>query len=201
MTKLKNIKIEIINKVENNQQSKNKYKTPEPDRDIEENYERIEGNIKEPYSTPIYELMKPNLNTMRNYTISNEERDRIIEEDIKTMMKPSREPIPEPVAAATPEPITEPVAAATPEPVASMSKPFNMNDFKREFKNLKNGLLFKLKEINYKYKDFKRLPDVLATFKDYILDIYKNDPDSGTLDLAISQFAEEVKAKFSDKFY
>jgi hypothetical protein len=188
MTKLKNIKIEIINKVENNQQSKNKYKTPEPERDIEENYERIEGNIKEPYSTPIYELMKPNLNTMRNYTISNEERDRIIEEDIKTMMKPSRIPETEPIA----EPIPETVAAAT---------PFNMNDFKREFKNFKNGLLFKLKEINYKYKDFKRLPDVLATFKDYILDIYKNDPDSGTLDLAISQFAEEVKAKFSDKFY
>lgn len=192
MTKLKNIKIEIINKVENNQQSKNKYKTPEPDRDIEENYERLEGNIKEPYSTPIYELMKPNINTMRNYAISNEERDRIIEEDIKTMLKPSRIPEPETEAGATPEPL--------PEPAISMSKTFDMNDFKREFKNLKNGLLFKLKEINYKYKDFKRLPDVLTTFKDYILDIYKNDPDSGTLDLAISQFAEEVKAKFSDKF-
>jgi hypothetical protein len=192
MTKLKNIKIEIINKVENNQQSKNKYKTPEPDRDIEENYERLEGNIKEPYSTPIYELMKPNINTMRNYAISNEERDRIIEEDIKTMLKPSRIPEPETEAGAEPEPL--------PEPAISMSKTFDMNDFKREFKNLKNGLLFKLKEINYKYKDFKRLPDVLTTFKDYILDIYKNDPDSGTLDLAISQFAEEVKAKFSDKF-
>jgi hypothetical protein len=52
MTKLKNIKIEIINKVENNQQSKNKYKTPQPEREIEENYESVENNQKEPYSIP-----------------------------------------------------------------------------------------------------------------------------------------------------
>ncbi len=185
MTKLKNIKIEIVNKVENNQQSKNKYKNPLPEREIEENYESIENNEKAPYTTPIYELMRPNINTMRNYTISNEERDKITEQDINTVMKPSRG-------------ISEAGTEAEPE---AESKPFDMNEFKREYKKFKNDLLFKLKEINYKYKDFKRLPDVLATFKDYILDIYKNDPDSGTLDLAISQFAEEVKAKFSDKFY
>lgn len=192
MTKLKNIKIEIINKVENNQQSKNKYKTPEPDRDIEENYERLEGNIKEPYSTPIYELMKPNINTMRNYAISNEERDRIIEEDIKTMLKPSRIPEPETEAGATPEPL--------PEPAISMAKPFNMNEFNRQFKTFKNDLLYKLKIIKYKYNNFKKLPNVLSEFKEYILDIYKTDNDPSVLDLAITNFAEEVKDQYPNKF-
>ena len=185
MTKLKNIKIEIINKVENNQQSKNKYKTPEPERDIEENYERIEGNIKEPYSTPIYELMKPNINTMRNYTISNEERDKIIEEDINTVMKPSR---------------GLPEAGAEPEPVASMSKPFDMNEFKREYKKFKNDLFFKLKQIDYKFDNFRKLPNVLEPFREYILDIYKNDQNPGVLDLAISSYADEIKSQYPDKF-
>jgi hypothetical protein len=136
MTKLKNIKIEIINKVENNQQSKNKYKNPLPEREIEENYESIESNQKEPYSSPIYELMRPNINTMRNYSISNEERDKIIEEDIKTVMKPSRG-------------LTDP--STIPEPEA-VSKPFDMNEFKREYKKFKNDLFFKLKQIDYKYE-------------------------------------------------
>ncbi len=193
MTKLKNIKIEIVNKVENNQQSKNKYKNPLPEREIEENYESIENNEKAPYTTPIYELMRPNINTMRNYTISNEERDKITEQDINTVMKPSRG-------------ISEAGTEAEPEAEAeAMAKPFNMNNFEREFKNLKNDLLFNLKQINYKYNDFKNLPNVIAKFKDYIFNIYINEPElisssGGILDLAIVSFAEEVKDKFSDKF-
>jgi hypothetical protein len=137
MTKLKNIKIEIINKVENNQQSKNKYKTPQPEREIEENYESVESNQKEPYSTPIYELMRPNINTMRNYTLDNTERDKIIEEEyINTMTKPSTG-------------ITDP--STIPEPEA-VSKPFDMNEFKREYKKFKNDLFFKLKQIDYKFE-------------------------------------------------
>lgn len=184
MTKLKNIKIEIINKVENNQQSKNKYKTPQPEREIEENYESIESNQKEPYSSPIYELMRPNINTMRNYSISNEERDKIIEEDIKTVMKPSRG-------------LTDP--STIPEPEA-VSKPFDMNEFKREYKKFKNDLFFKLKQIDYKYENFRKLPNVLEPFREYILDIYKNNQDPGVLDLAITSYADELKSQYPDKF-
>ena len=187
MTKLKNIKIEIVNKVENNQQSKNKYKTPQPEREIEENYESIESNQKEPYSLPIYELMRPNINTMRNYTISNEERDKIIEEDINTVMKPSRG-IPE--AGAEPEP--EPGSIPKPEAV---SKPFNMKDFERAFKKSRNDLLVNLKLIKYKYNDFRTLRNVLQPFKDYIFNIYINEPElispsGGILDFAITSYAE-----------
>jgi hypothetical protein len=184
MTKLKNIKIEIINKVENNQQSKNKYKTPEPEREIEENYESIESNQKEPYSSPIYELMRPNINTMRNYSISNEERDKIIEEDINTVMKPSRG-------------ITDP--STIPEPEA-VSKPFDMKEFKQEYKKFKNDLFFKLKQIDYKYENFRKLPNVLEPFREYILDIYKNNQDPGVLDLAITSYADELKSQYPDKF-
>jgi hypothetical protein len=184
MTKLKNIKIEIINKVENNQQSKNKYKNPLPEREIEENYESIESNQKEPYSSPIYELMRPNINTMRNYSISNEERDKIIEEDIKTVMKPSRG-------------LTDP--STIPEPEA-VSKPFDMNEFKREYKKFKNDLFFKLKQIDYKYENFRKLPNVLEPFREYILDIYKNNQDPGVLDLAITSYADELKSQYPDKF-
>ena len=185
MTKLKNIKIEIINKVENNQQSKNKYKTPQPEREIEENYESVESNQKEPYSTPIYELMRPNINTMRNYTLDNTERDKIIgEEYINTMTKPSTG-------------ITDP--STIPEPEA-VSKPFDMNEFKREYKKFKNDLFFKLKQIDYKYENFRKLPNVLEPFREYILDIYKNNQDPGVLDLAITSYADELKSQYPDKF-
>jgi hypothetical protein len=185
MTKLKNIKIEIINKVENNQQSKNKYKTPQPEREIEENYESIESNQKEPYSTPIYELMRPNINTMRNYTLDNTERDKIIgEEYINTMTKPSTG-------------ITDP--STIPEPEA-VSKPFDMNEFKREYKKFKNDLFFKLKQIDYKFGNFRKLPNVLEPFREYILDIYKNNQDPGVLDLAITSYADELKSQYPDKF-
>lgn len=187
MTKLKNIKIEIVNKVENNQQSKNKY--PDQDREIEENYEAIENNQKQPYSTPIYELMRPNINTMRNYTLDNTERDKIIEEDYVNIMKPSRGMIPEAGAGAKAEPETE-----------DMAKPFNMNEFNRQFKTFKNDLLYKLKIIKYKYNNFKKLPNVLSEFKEYILDIYKTDNDPSVLDLAITNFAEEVKDQYPNKF-
>jgi hypothetical protein len=185
MTKLKNIKIEIINKVENNQQSKNKYKTPQPEREIEENYESVESNQKEPYSTPIYELMRPNINTMRNYTLDNTERDKIIgEEYINTMTKPSTG-------------ITDP--STIPEPEA-VSKPFDMNEFKREYKKFKNDLFFKLKQIDYKFENFRKLPNVLEPFREYILDIYKNNQDPGVLDLAITSYADELKSQYPDKF-
>jgi len=191
MTKLKNIKIEIINKVENNQQSKNKY--PDQDREIEENYEAIENNQKQPYSTPIYELMRPNINTMRNYTLDNTERDKIIEEDYVNIMKPSRGMIPE-----TEE---EAGAGAKADPeTEDMAKPFNMNEFNRQFKTFKNDLLYKLKIIKYKYNNFKKLPNVLSEFKEYILDIYKTDNDPSVLDLAITNFAEEVKDQYPNKF-
>ena len=181
MTKLKNIKIEIINKVENNQQSKNK---TQPERQIEENYESIENNEKAPYNTPIYELMRHNINTMRNYSISNEERDKIIEEDIKTVMKPSR---------GLTDPSTIPEAEA-------VSKPFDMNEFKREYKKFKNDLFFKLKQIDYKFGNFRKLPNVLEPFREYILDIYKNNQDPGVLDLAITSYADELKSQYPDKF-
>jgi hypothetical protein len=183
------INIEIVNKVENNQQSKNKY--PDQDREIEENYEAIENNQKQPYSTPIYELMRPNINTMRNYTLDNTERDKIIEEDYVNIMKPSRGMIPE----------TEAGAGAKAEPeTEDMAKPFNMNEFNRQFKTFKNDLLYKLKIIKYKYNNFKKLPNVLSEFKEYILDIYKTDNDPSVLDLAITNFAEEVKDQYPNKF-
>jgi hypothetical protein len=34
----------------------------------------------------------------------------------------------------------------------AVSKPFDMNEFKREYKKFKNDLFFKLKQIDYKFE-------------------------------------------------
>ena len=129
--------------------------------------------------------MRPNINTMRNYTLDNTERDKIIgEEYINTMTKPSTG-------------ITDP--STIPEPEA-VSKPFDMNEFKREYKKFKNDLFFKLKQIDYKFGNFRKFPNVLEPFREYILDIYKNNQDPGVLDLAITSYADELKSQYPDKF-